>query len=344
MPGLDSYLGLRLVEPRPRTASNSRGTCGPSSPSRTASCTAGRTAPPSSRRRAWARRSGTASRSRTVAWSGSATRPTSTAPSPRATLTAVASPVHRGRSQQVWRVDITDESGPAGRPGPGTTAEPDGLPPGSESSASLDGQGDPCVISNVPHPGRRVTRPRAAPSRPRARPAPTSASCCRRPAWSPSTRASPTPRRAPRRSPTSTATPASCATAATRSTSWPKESTFLETSYLLIYGELPTADAAGRVRGTDPPAHAAARGPQAVLRRLPARRAPDAGAVARRCRRCRPSTRTRWTPSTRPTSSCRPSGCWPSCRRSPPTPTRSRSASRSSTRTTRSAWSRTSCG
>ena len=27
------------------------------------------------------------------------------------TLTAVASPVHRGRSQQVWRVDITDDSG-----------------------------------------------------------------------------------------------------------------------------------------------------------------------------------------------------------------------------------------
>jgi uncharacterized protein (TIGR00369 family) len=27
------------------------------------------------------------------------------------TLTAVATPVHRGRSQQVWRVDITDDSG-----------------------------------------------------------------------------------------------------------------------------------------------------------------------------------------------------------------------------------------
>ena len=37
--------------------------------------------------------------------------------------------------------------------------------------------------------------------------------------------------------------------------------------------------AARRVRGQDPPAHPAARGPQAVLRRLPARRAPDAGAV-----------------------------------------------------------------
>ena len=36
---------------------------------------------------------------------------------------------------------------------------------------------------------------------------------------------------------------------------------------------------AGRVRPADPPAHPAARGPQAVLQGLPARRAPDAGAV-----------------------------------------------------------------
>ena len=34
---------------------------------------------------------------------------------------------------------------------------------------------------------------------------------------------------------------ASCATAATRSSSWPSSSTFLEVTYLLIYGELPTA-------------------------------------------------------------------------------------------------------
>ena len=58
-------------------------------------------------------------------------------------------------------------------------------------------------------------------------------------------------------------------------------STFLETSYLLIYGELPTKDRAGRVHQADQPAHPAARGPEAVLRRLPARRAPDAGAVQR---------------------------------------------------------------
>ena len=101
--------------------------------------------------------------------------------------------------------------------------------------------------------------------------------------------------------------------------------------------------AARRVHQADQPAHDAARGPQGVLRRLPARRAPDAGAVSARSPRCRPSTRTRWTRSTRTRSSSRPSGCWPSCRRSRPTPTRSRSASRSSTRTTRWAWSRTSC-
>ena len=38
---------------------------------------------------------------------------------------------------------------------------------------------------------------------------------------------------------------------------------------------------AGEVHQPDPAAHAAARGPEAVLRRLPAQRAPDAGAVQR---------------------------------------------------------------
>ena len=53
--------------------------------------------------------------------------------------------------------------------------------------------------------------------------------------------------------------------------------------YLLIYGELPTATSS-RLHRTDQPAHDAARGPQAVLRRLPARRAPDGGAVVGACR------------------------------------------------------------
>ena len=77
-----------------------------------------------------------------------------------------------------------------------------------------------------------------------------------------------------------------------------EKSTFLEVSYLLIYGELPTADAAGRVHQPDPAAHAAARGPEAVLRRLPARRAPDAGAVRGGLRAVDASTRTRSTRST----------------------------------------------
>ena len=97
----------------------------------------------------------------------------------------------------------------------------------------------------------------------------------------PGSRASPTPGRPPPRSPTSTATPGSCATAGTRSSSSPSRRRFLETSYLLIHGELPEPRRAGRVHPADQPAHHAARGPQAVLRRLPAGRAPDAGAVQR---------------------------------------------------------------
>ena len=60
-----------------------------------------------------------------------------------------------------------------------------------------------------------------------------------------------------------------------------EKSTFIEVSYLLIYGELPTAEQLDEVHQPDPAAHPAARGPQAVLRRLPAQRAPDAGAVQR---------------------------------------------------------------
>ncbi len=54
---------------------------------------------------------------------------------------------------------------------------------------------------------------------------------------------------------------------------------FLETSYLLIYGELPTRTAARRVPLRDPQAHAPARGRQALLRRLPEGRPPDGHAV-----------------------------------------------------------------
>ena len=65
-----------------------------------------------------------------------------------------------------------------------------------------------------------------------------------------STRASSTPPRARPPSPTSTVTRASCATAGTRSSSWPRSRPSSRSSYLLIYGELPTADAAGRLRRT----------------------------------------------------------------------------------------------
>ena len=70
---------------------------------------------------------------------------------------------------------------------------------------------------------------------------------------------------------------------------------------------------AGRVHHQDQPAHAAARGPQAVLRRLPARRAPDAGAVQRgqRAVDLLPGQPRPVRPAT--PSSCRRSGCWPRC-------------------------------
>ena len=82
-----------------------------------------------------------------------------------------------------------------------------------------------------------------------------------------------------RRSPTSTATRASCATAATRSSSSRQNSTYLEVAWLLIYGELPTADELAGVRRADPPPHPPARGPQALLLRAAAHRAPDVGAL-----------------------------------------------------------------
>ena len=107
-------------------------------------------------------------------------------------------------------------------------------------------------------------------------------------------------------------------------------------------GQLPadlrrTADqgAAGQVHHPAPAAHDAARGHEAVLRRLPAQRAPDGGAVQRGQRTERLLPGLAGPVRRRSRSSCPRSGCWPSCRRSRPTPTRSRSASRSCTRTTR---------
>ena len=114
-----------------------------------------------------------------------------------------------------------------------------------------------------------------------------------------------------------------------------EKSNFIEVSYLLIYGELPTKEQLDKFTHPDPAAHAAARGPEAVLRRLPANMRTRCRCCPARSTRCRRTTRTRSTRSTTSRWSCPPSGCWPSCRPSRPTRTRSRSGSRSSIRTTR---------
>ena len=52
---------------------------------------------------------------------------------------------------------------------------------------------------------------------------------------------------------------------------------FLETCYLLLYGELPTASQKGRLRLPRHPAHDGARADEPVLQRVPPRRASDVG-------------------------------------------------------------------
>ena len=98
-----------------------------------------------------------------------------------------------------------------------------------------------------------------------------------------------------------------------------ENSSFLEVSYLLIYGELPTPGRARRLR----PAGSA--GTRCCTRTS---RASSTASRATRtrcrccpppCRRCRPSTRTASTRSTTSRSRSPPSACWPSCRPSPPT-------------------------
>ena len=96
------------------------------------------------------------------------------------------------------------------------------------------------------------------------------------------------------RSPSSTATRASCATAATRSSSsrrtaptsrWPGCSSTASC-------RPPTSSP---VRRADPPPHAAARRPQALLLALPHTAHPMSVLSSARSRRCRPTTRTRPT-------------------------------------------------
>ena len=114
-----------------------------------------------------------------------------------------------------------------------------------------------------------------------------------------------------------------------------EKSNFIEVSYLLIYGELPTPDQLEKFT-TQIQRHTLL---HEDLKRFfdgfPRNAHPMPVLSSAVERAAAPTTRTRWTRSTTSRSSCRPSACWPSCRRSRPMRTRSRSASRSSIRTTR---------
>ena len=70
---------------------------------------------------------------------------------------------------------------------------------------------------------------------------------------------------------------------------------FLETCYLLLYGELPTAAQKADFRLSRDPPHHGARADEPLLPGLPPRRAPDGGDVRRASARCRPSITTRPT-------------------------------------------------
>ncbi len=89
------------------------------------------------------------------------------------------------------------------------------------------------------------------------------------------------------------------AIAAIRSKCSPSESDFVEVSYLLIYGELPTPDAVGRISQFAAAAHDAARGHAVVLQRLAAQRASRWPRSVRWSARCRPSIKIRSTRTTR---------------------------------------------
>ena len=104
-----------------------------------------------------------------------------------------------------------------------------------------------------------------------------------------------------------------------------EKSTFLETSYLLIYGELPSQeqlDAFTKKISRHTLLHEDLK---AFFNGFPRDAHPMPVLSSPRCRRCRRSTRTRWTRSTKTRSSSRPCVCWRSCPRSRRTRTRSRS-------------------
>ena len=116
-----------------------------------------------------------------------------------------------------------------------------------------------------------------------------------------------------------------------------EHSNFLEVAYLLIYGELPTREEITSFVGSIRTTRCCTR---------------TSGASSASCRRTRtrwprarrwsarspPSTRIRSIRATRATSRSRCTGCSRRCRRSRPTPTSTRSASRSSTRATSCAY------
>ena len=81
-----------------------------------------------------------------------------------------------------------------------------------------------------------------------------------------------------------------------------EQSSFMEVSYLLLNGELPTKDELDNFTYTITPPHHAARAARDLLSRLPARRAPD-GDHVRRGRRA-----VGLLPRLRPTSPIRASG------------------------------------
>ena len=115
----------------------------------------------------------------------------------------------------------------------------------------------------------------------------------------------------------STATRASCAIADIRSSSWPRQSSFLETAWLVIEGELPTAVAAAGVHDGDPRQPRAAGAAGRAVRR-PGRRSASDGRVDRVVwraghvlSRSRTTSRTRRSGDVRCTASSRRRRRWP---------------------------------
>ena len=114
-----------------------------------------------------------------------------------------------------------------------------------------------------------------------------------------------------------------------------EKSTFVEVSYLLIYGELPTPQQFGCLRRASARAHAPARGYAPLLPGLPVRRASHADGVVRDRRDVDVLPRRPRSPMKRRSTSP-PHVCWRRCRRSQRSPTATRRVSRSCSRTT--AW------